>query len=118
MLRCKEAQSLPVTEIRLVHLRLSSGGCPPDPAPFQSGSGADGTTGKDEGFWLCRRSLCLWPVRGDTPREGLADFLKSRLRISPIFLADIGQIHVKKVASTLDAKIRDEICSLFNSGNP
>ena len=63
---------------------------------------------------MCRRSLRLWPISGSDLKAGLGDFLKLRLRISPVFLSDMGEIGVKRVAST-STKFPDEVIALFST---
>ena len=47
-------------------------------------------------------------------KKALADFLKLRLRLSPIFLSEMGEVSMKKVASALsDARIQGEIIAVF-----
>ena len=69
---------------------------PGAPPPIQTPS----SNPKEDIYWRCRRSLRLWPVQGSDMKEGLKDFLKHRLRLSPVFLSDMGEIGAKRVAST------------------
>ena len=62
---------------------------------------------------MCRRSLRIWPVPGDNPCEWLKEFLKHRLKLSPVFLGEMGQVHVKRVTGNVESQIKDEVISVL-----
>ena len=70
---------------------------------------------KEDHYWMCRRSLRIWPVVGDDIRKALGDFIKSRLLLTPQFLADMGNISVKKVAEGPGSKIVGEVIAVFST---
>ena len=70
---------------------------------------------KEDLYWQCRRSLRLWPIVGPDIKKGLGDFLRNRLRLGADFLADMGEVSVKKVASGPRSKKVGEIIAIFSS---
>ena len=52
---------------------------------------------------------------GSDLRIALGDFLKNKLRLGPIFLADMGELSVKRVAAAPNAKITGEVIAVFST---
>ena len=48
-------------------------------------------------------------------QKSLKEFLKDRLRLSPVFLGYMGDVSLKRVASEPGSKIGDEVVILFSS---
>ena len=85
-----------------------------DPSANQGGPPPmAGRLSREDQYWICRRSLRIWPVVGDDVRKALGDFLKQRLRLSPVFLSDMGNVSVKKVADDPRSKITGEVVAIF-----
>ena len=55
------------------------------------------------------------PINDGDVRKGLGNFLKNRLGLGPAFLADMGELSVKRVASGPRAKITGEVIAIFSS---
>ena len=73
------------------------------------------TTTKDDKYWLCRRSLRMWPVGGGDLRKCLAEFLKTRLKFDQTFLTLMGEVSIKRVIPLTRSKIKDEVTVIFSS---
>ena len=56
----------------------------------------------------------MWPVAGSDIRQALGEFMKSRLRLTTQFLADMGNVSVKKVVSGPGTKISGEVVAVFS----
>ena len=86
-----------------------------------SASGSSGQhlprTSTEDMYWHCRKSLRMWPVLGQGPelKKALGDFLKEKLRMSPLFLSDMGPVAIKRVAAGTGSKIEHEVTVLFSS---
>ena len=50
---------------------------------------------REERFWECRRSLRLWPIAGAS-REGLTEYLSTKLHLDKGALEEIGEVTIKK----------------------
>ena len=70
---------------------------------------------KEDIYWQCRRSLRIWPVPEGDVKRGLRTYLKDRLRLSTSFLADMGEISVKRIAAGPRSKIVGEVVAIFSS---
>ena len=73
---------------------------------------------KEHMYWLCRRSLRLWPVpgkQGPEIRESLKIFLKDRLRFSSVFLSEMGEASTKRIATAPGSRIKDEVVVVFST---
>ena len=70
---------------------------------------------KEDVYWQCRRSLRIWPVPEGDVKRGLRTYLKDRLRLSTSFLADMGEISVKRIAAGPRSKIVGEVVAIFSS---
>ena len=68
---------------------------------------------KEETYWLCRRSLRIWPIPDGDVKKGLGQYLKARLCLGPNFLTDMGEISVKRVAAGPRSKITGEVIAVF-----
>ena len=73
------------------------------------------STSKEDRYWHCRRSVRLWPVSGPDLKTALGEFLRTRLRLDASFLADMGEVGIKKIASGPASKITGEITVLFST---
>ena len=71
--------------------------------------------GKEDRYWQCRRSLRIWPINGADVRTDLRDFLKTKPRLGPIFLSDMGELSVKRVPAAPTAKITREVITIFST---
>ena len=52
---------------------------------------------REECFWKARRSLRMWPLRGDSPRMEVQAFLLSNLGFDASFVNTMGTIEVVKI---------------------
>ena len=59
----------------------------------------------------------MWPIigQGAELKKSLGDFLKDRLRMSPLFLNDMGPVAIKRVAGATGSKYENEVTVLFSS---
>ena len=64
-------------------------------------------TSSDERYWLCRKSLRIWPVPGADKKKALGSYLTDKLKLSSRFLKEIGEISIKTVAAAPGSKIDD-----------
>ena len=62
----------------------------------RSGPAANMSKASDDVYWSCRRSLRLWPVPGPDLKKSLADFMKTRQKISTSTLLRMGDIGIKR----------------------
>ena len=69
----------------------------------------------DAAYWLCRRSLRLWPITGADLKKSLGTFLRSKLLLDADFLRDMGEVSVKRVPAGPRAKIRGEVIAVFST---
>ena len=70
---------------------------------------------KEDRYWLCRRSLRVWPVKGDDIRKAFGEFLRNRLGLGAYFLADMGEMSVKRVTGGPAAKLQHEVIVVFST---
>ena len=70
---------------------------------------------RDEMYWLCRRSLRIWPVPGPDLRRSLGEFMKNRLHMSPATLFSMGEVSVKRAFLNPRSKLKDEVVAVFSS---
>ena len=83
-----------------------------------SGHHAGGGLSKEEQYWLCRRSLRIWPIPGRSDEEmskNLGVFMRDKLHLSSAFLKAMGQLSIKRVAEGPAAKIQDEVIAVFST---
>ena len=72
------------------------------------------TERREDKFWLCRRSLRLWPVRGATS-DGLRDFLESKLGLNGTLVEDaINGAVITKIKDPR-SKLEEEAVVSFDS---
>ena len=72
---------------------------------------------KEDIYWMCRKSLRIWPVPGKTNEDiskALGVYMRDRLKISSKFLSEMGELSVKRIASN-GPRIKDEITAVFSS---
>ena len=62
---------------------------------------------REENYWLCRRSLRIWPVPGPDHRRSLGEFMKDRLRLSSATLFSMGEVSVKRAFLNPKSKTKD-----------
>ena len=63
---------------------------------------------QEEKFWICWRSLRLWPVK-DASRKGLEDFLRQKLWMEDDFIRnDLGPTHIRRHFER-KSKTKDEV---------
>ena len=68
---------------------------------------------REDKFWECRRTLRIWPVRGDS-REDVVDFLAYKLGLDWQFDDEMGEVVVKKVRDP-KRKVEGEVAVTFES---
>ena len=67
---------------------------------------------REERFWECRRSLRLWPVKGEDNGD-LEAFLTEKLRMDEAFVKnEIGSVNIKKIRDPR-SKLADEVIVQF-----
>ena len=75
-------------------------------------SGGQMSSRSAENYWTARRSLCLWPIKGqDLPKE-VVDFLEGKLKLGDDFVAE-DSIVVKRVRPGRGGKPADEVAVEF-----
>ena len=57
----------------------------------------------------------MWPVPGDELRKSLKTFLMTKLNLEPEFLADMGEVSLKRVPSGPGSKIENEVIAVFST---
>ena len=57
----------------------------------------------------------MWPIADGDVKAGLKKYLRDRLRLSTSFLADMGEISIKRVAAGPRSKIKEEVIVVFSS---
>ena len=68
----------------------------PGPSRPQGGPGRQ-SDAREERYWKARRSLRMWPIRGDSPRTEVQAFLLSNLGFDASFVNTMGTIEVVKI---------------------
>ena len=61
---------------------------------------------KEERFWKVRRSLRMWPIKGDYPRKEVQAFFLGYLGFDAPFVNSMGAIDVMKMGGAVQAKSR------------
>ena len=69
---------------------------------------------QEEDYWLCRRSLRLWPAPGPDLNKSVSEFLTSELEIED--LDDIGPFSVQRY-QTAKTKYMNEVLVAFRTAN-
>ena len=80
-----------------------------------SGPPTSASTEREERYWLCRRSLRVWPIIGGDLRKSVGDFLKGRLKLDSSFMVTMGDLSVKRVPFTERSKVKNEAVVVFSS---
>ena len=68
---------------------------------------------QEDNFWLCRRSLKLWPVKG-CDRADLDDFFLTKLRMDQDHGDELGEIRIFRERLSKN-KGKDEVIAVFES---
>ena len=69
-------------------------------------------TSKDDRYWRARRSLRLWPIKGQDLRVAVGDFMTNLLGLDPDFLQDLASYEIRPVRSTR-SKVPNEVVVIF-----
>ena len=68
---------------------------------------------REDRFWMCRRSLRIWPVPGGE-LGSLKDYLRDKLKLDEDFVEDLGEIRIE-VQRDPKSKIKNEVCVTFHT---
>ena len=84
-----------------------------------SGSARTREERREDNFWICRRSLRIWPVEG-RDSAGVKQYLLDKLRLDAEIVEDLGSFVVKQVREPRNKKPNEVIvtCLLYTSPSP
>ena len=67
------------------------------PLPVQETMENGRTPAQEDRYWRCRRSLCLWPVRGTSLEDAVRAFMSGKLLVDEAVLAELPNCTIRAV---------------------
>ena len=82
---------------------------------ISGGNFAEAPTTRDNRYWKARRSLRMWPIKGDGPqmKTEVLKFLATKLRMGEDVITDAEDCHIARVPANRNSVIKNEVVVEF-----